>query len=185
MTPPHYGRCTRQLGTGRITTGRESARNVVNQGGSRARGAVAFQPAIAGWVQHQPRGLQRLVSSHFLYRVSNARARIHEVRFIDLRELPLRIGSQPGTALSAVHGPRDDFDIVIVGSGIGDGILADDLGERLGAHKRILVLEAGSFVYPTHVYNLCRFPNSSVARHFGCDTFWQAGSTGGQRRTAG
>jgi NADH dehydrogenase FAD-containing subunit len=54
-------------------------------------------------------------------------------------------------------GPRDDFDIVIVGSGIGGGILADDLAERLGGHKRILVLEAGSFVYPTHVYNLCRF----------------------------
>ncbi len=73
-------------------------------------------------------------------------------------------------------GPRDDFDIVIVGSGIGGGVLADDLADRLGKHRRILVLEAGSFVYPTHVYNLCRFPNSSVARHFACDTFWQAGS---------
>jgi glycerol-3-phosphate dehydrogenase len=48
-------------------------------------------------------------------------------------------------------GPRDDFDIVIVGSGIGGGILADDLAERLGSSARILVLEAGSFVYPTHV----------------------------------
>jgi choline dehydrogenase-like flavoprotein len=73
-------------------------------------------------------------------------------------------------------GPRNDFDIVIVGSGIGGGILADDLGERRGNQKRILVLEAGSFVYPTHVYNLCRFPNSSIARHFGCDTFWQSGT---------
>jgi hypothetical protein len=77
-------------------------------------------------------------------------------------------------------GPRDDFDIVIVGSGIGGGILADDLGERLGTGKRILVLEAGSFIYPTHVYNLCRFPNASVARHFGCDTFWQTGSSDDQ-----
>jgi hypothetical protein len=77
-------------------------------------------------------------------------------------------------------GPRDDFDIVIVGSGIGGGVLADDLADRLGAHKRILVLEAGSFLYPTHVYNVCRFPNASLAKHFGCDTFWQAGNPGTQ-----
>ncbi|MEX0926400.1 MAG: GMC oxidoreductase [Dehalococcoidia bacterium] len=77
-------------------------------------------------------------------------------------------------------GPRDDFDIVIVGSGMGGGILADDLADRLGDQKRILLLEAGSFVYPTHVYNVCRFPNSSVARHFGCDTFWQAGNDSSQ-----
>jgi hypothetical protein len=77
-------------------------------------------------------------------------------------------------------GPRDDFDIVIVGSGIGGGILADDLADRAGEHTRILLLEAGSFVYPTHVYNVCRFPNSSLARHFGCDTFWQAGHPGSE-----
>ncbi len=77
-------------------------------------------------------------------------------------------------------GWRDDFDIIIVGSGIGGGVLADDLADRLGSQKRILVLEAGSFLYPTHVYNICRFPNSSVARHFGCDTFWQAGNSGAQ-----
>lgn len=77
-------------------------------------------------------------------------------------------------------GPRDDFDIVIVGSGIGGGVLADDLAERLGRHRRILVLEAGSFIYPTHVYNLCRFPNSNLAKHFGCDTFWQDGHPGSQ-----
>jgi hypothetical protein len=77
-------------------------------------------------------------------------------------------------------GPRNDFDIIIVGSGIGGGILADDLADRLGDKKRILVLEAGSFIYPTHVYNLCRFSNSSVAKHFGCDTFWQHGNPGSQ-----
>lgn len=77
-------------------------------------------------------------------------------------------------------GPRDDFDIIIVGSGIGGGVLADDLADRLGAQKRILVLEAGSFIYPTHVYNLCRFPNASLARHFGCDTFWQHGTAHAQ-----
>ena len=75
-------------------------------------------------------------------------------------------------------GPRDDFDIIVVGSGIGGGVLADALAERAGGTKRILLLEAGSFVYPTHVYNMCRFPNSSLARHFGCDTFWQSGQSG-------
>ena len=78
-------------------------------------------------------------------------------------------------------GPRDDFDIVVVGSGVGGGILADDLADRLGTHKRILVLEAGSFIYPTHVYNVCRFPNASLARHFGCDTFWQNGDHTNER----
>ncbi len=68
-------------------------------------------------------------------------------------------------------GPRNDFDIVIVGSGIGGGVLADALADRFGQSKRILVLEAGSYIYPTHVYNLCRFPNFKVANHYGCDTF--------------
>jgi hypothetical protein len=77
-------------------------------------------------------------------------------------------------------GPRDDFDIVVVGSGMGGGLLADELADRAGHYKRILVLEAGSFLYPTHVYNVCRFPNSSVARHFGCDTFWQSGHSGSE-----
>ncbi len=71
-------------------------------------------------------------------------------------------------------GPRDDFDVAIVGSGIGGGVLADDLAEHAGS-KRILLLEAGSFLYPTHVYNFCRFSNAAVARHYGCNTFWQGG----------
>jgi choline dehydrogenase-like flavoprotein len=77
-------------------------------------------------------------------------------------------------------GPRNDFDIIIVGSGIRGGVLADDLADRLGDQKRILVLEAGSFIYPTHVYNVCRFSNASLARHFGCDTFWQGGNSSSQ-----
>jgi len=77
-------------------------------------------------------------------------------------------------------GERTDFDIIVVGSGMGGGVLADDLADRGGAQKRILVLEAGSFLYPTHVYNLCRFPNSDIARHFACKTFWQYGDSGSQ-----
>ena len=77
-------------------------------------------------------------------------------------------------------GGRDDFDIIVVGSGMGGGILADDLADRVGSSKRILLLEAGSFIFPTHVYNVCRFPNANLAKHFGCDTFWQSGNQGSQ-----
>lgn len=77
-------------------------------------------------------------------------------------------------------GFRNDFDIIVVGSGMGGGVLADDLADRLGTQKRILVLEAGSCLYPTHVFNLCRFPNAAVASHFGCQTFWQNGDSDSQ-----
>ena len=35
-------------------------------------------------------------------------------------------------------------------------------------------MDAGSFVYPTHVYNISRIPNGAVANHFGADNFLQA-----------
>ncbi|MEM6252760.1 MAG: GMC oxidoreductase [Cyanobacteria bacterium P01_D01_bin.156] len=73
-------------------------------------------------------------------------------------------------------GANKDFDFIIIGSGIGGGILADDLADRLGGSHRILVLDAGSFVYPTHVYNVSRVPNFAVARHFGVDNFQQPAS---------
>lgn len=73
-------------------------------------------------------------------------------------------------------GVEKNFDFIVIGSGMGGGILADDLADRFGASKRILVLDAGSFIYPTHTYNLSRIPNSSVARHFGVDNFQQSGS---------
>ena len=72
-------------------------------------------------------------------------------------------------------GGHADFDFIVIGSGMGGGILADDLADRVGSQKRILVLDAGSFIYPTHVYNCSRIPNSSIARHFGADSFWQYG----------
>jgi hypothetical protein len=77
-------------------------------------------------------------------------------------------------------GWRTDFDIIIIGSGIGGGLLADDLANRLGKNKRILVLEAGGYVFPTHVYNVCRFPNYKVAANFACKTFWQDGNMGSE-----
>lgn len=75
-------------------------------------------------------------------------------------------------------GWRNDFDIIVIGSGMGGGVLADDLGDRLGKQKRILVLEAGAYLYPTHVFNMSRFGNADVAAKFACGTFWQGGNGG-------
>jgi choline dehydrogenase-like flavoprotein len=75
-------------------------------------------------------------------------------------------------------GAKTYFDIVIVGSGVGGGVLADDLVEGLSDRCRILLLEAGSFLYPTHVYNVCRFRNTDVAHEFRCRTFSQQGHSG-------
>ena len=45
------------------------------------------------------------------------------------------------------------FDVIVIGSGIGGGILADQLSD-LG--MKVLVLEAGSYLFPSHVANLPR-----------------------------
>lgn len=78
-------------------------------------------------------------------------------------------------------GNRDDFDVIVIGSGMGGGILADDLADRVGNDKRILVLEAGSYLFPTHVYNVSRFDNGSVARSFACNNFYQDGGSTDER----
>ncbi|MGK7393331.1 MAG: GMC oxidoreductase [Candidatus Cyclobacteriaceae bacterium M3_2C_046] len=78
------------------------------------------------------------------------------------------------------QGQRNDFDFIIIGSGMGGGLLADDLADRLGQHKRILVLEAGSYLFPTHVFNICRFPNASVAARYKVASFYQHGHGGSQ-----
>ncbi|MCC9601940.1 GMC oxidoreductase [Stieleria sp. JC731] len=69
-------------------------------------------------------------------------------------------------------GPSSDFDYIVVGSGMGGGIVSDDLADR-NKGKRILTVDSGSFIYPTHVYNISRIPNNSLAPHFGVDNFRQ------------
>src|SRR4028119_40191 len=69
-------------------------------------------------------------------------------------------------------GPNPDFDYIVIGSGIGGGTVADDLAER-NPGDSIIVVDVGSSVYPTHVYNISRIPNDRVAGHFGADNFVQ------------
>jgi choline dehydrogenase-like flavoprotein len=74
-------------------------------------------------------------------------------------------------------GAGSEFDVIIVGSGIGGGVLADAIADRKDG-LRILLLEAGTFLYPTHVYNCARLPNADVAARFGCGTFKQQAESG-------
>jgi choline dehydrogenase-like flavoprotein len=79
---------------------------------------------------------------------------------------------------------RTSFDVIVVGSGMGGGLLADQLTDRFlstGRHgKRVLVLEAGSYLFPTHVYNVGRFDNSDLANRYGLSTVRQVGAGGEQ-----
>lgn len=77
-------------------------------------------------------------------------------------------------------GARTDFDVIVIGSGMGGGILADALADRAArSGKRILVLEAGSYLLPTHVFNIGKVENANLARGFECRTFWQANENEG------
>ena len=47
----------------------------------------------------------------------------------------------------------EDYDVIVIGSGMGGGILADELSDM---DLKVLVLEAGSYLFPTHIANLPR-----------------------------
>jgi hypothetical protein len=79
---------------------------------------------------------------------------------------------------SQYQGSRTDFDIIIIGSGIGGGVLADDLADRLGKQKRIWCWRPAPTCFPSHVYNFSRFPNAEVADKFECKTFNQNSNEG-------
>lgn len=54
---------------------------------------------------------------------------------------------QPNLSETQLH------DVIVIGSGIGGGLLADELSD---SGLDVLVLEAGSYLFPTHVANLPR-----------------------------
>src|SRR5437660_634841 len=49
--------------------------------------------------------------------------------------------------------PNVKYDVIVVGSGFGGGLLASALAD---AGASVLLLEAGSYLFPTHVANLPR-----------------------------
>ena len=51
------------------------------------------------------------------------------------------------------HDEQHVYDVIVVGSGMGGGLLADQLAD---AGADVLVLEVGSYLFPTHVANLPR-----------------------------
>ncbi len=67
----------------------------------------------------------------------------------------LRI-AEDGRQQELTHSSYDEtteHDVIIIGSGMGGGILADALTDR-DRDVRVLVLDAGSLDYSTHIYNL-------------------------------
>jgi hypothetical protein len=80
---------------------------------------------------------------------------VHPVGFDDVAgALP---DAEAGILSQVFYRPDPDeskvYDVIIIGSGMGGGILAEALVDR---GRSVLVLEAGSFIFPTHVANLPR-----------------------------
>ncbi|CAE6438273.1 unnamed protein product, partial [Rhizoctonia solani] len=107
------------------------------------------------------------------------------------RNLPSSINSSLGTGTScsfqnqffdlsveraALQTPGQEYDIIIVGSGIGGGVLANDLYDtnlKLGGKaKRILLLEKGGLVFHSHCLNTARPAGLANDRGQQNDTFF-------------
>jgi choline dehydrogenase-like flavoprotein len=74
------------------------------------------------------------------------------VRFAPLPALVTENGIISRRFFGPDHSDRE-HDVVIIGSGMGGGLLASRLAD---AGRDVLVLEAGSYLFPTHVANLPR-----------------------------
>ena len=62
-------------------------------------------------------------------------------------------GAVPQTLLKSNRDENELYDVIIIGSGMGGGVVASALADE---NKKVLVLEAGSLLFPTHVGNLPR-----------------------------
>ncbi len=80
------------------------------------------------------------------------------------------------------HSPRpsDKYDVIVLGSGMGGGVLADDLSDR---GHRVLLIEAGGIRYPVHMNDLPSENRNPVERDrighytYGCTDWFAGGAT--------
>jgi choline dehydrogenase-like flavoprotein len=71
-------------------------------------------------------------------------------------------GGLPQATIRRNCDPSVEYDVIVIGSGFGGGVLTDELTDR---GLRTLVLEAGSLAYPSHITNLPGDWPALPARH--------------------
>lgn len=98
------------------------------------------------WMEGQNIYLQPLNGGNYVYDEGN-------VKFPPITEMVVENSYVQNLFFKPNLDENHLFDVIVIGSGIGGGILADQLSD-LGVD--VLVLEAGSYVFPTHVANLPR-----------------------------
>jgi hypothetical protein len=115
---------------------------------ARYQGGVAFKFVLEGqyWMDGGDLWLQPVAGGVYVYDGG-------QVTFPPIGELLVENGFFQQRFFPPNLDENLVYDVIVVGSGIGGGILADQLAD-LGL--QVLVLEAGSYLVPTHVGNLPR-----------------------------
>lgn len=98
------------------------------------------------WMTGADRFIQPQAGSDFFYQEP-------DIQFPPIQEMVVENGHVQQMFFPPNLDEGHLFDVIVIGSGIGGGILADQLSNR---GMDVLVLEAGSYLFPTHTANLPR-----------------------------